>query len=158
MRHTHFAKPVRVFAYRIVEVKDVTDRSDGRCQSSPDLELHLESGFKFDANASMTARYVPVVGDYVVTQDDEYSYINPKDVFERKYSAFGPAPDYQQRVRDEKKELDGKLAALLTFFQDPIFEALPEAERSRLRNQARFMDGYAAVLGERIAAFTPVVP
>lgn len=63
-------------------------------------------------------------------------------------------PPYQQRVIAEKTELDGKLAALLTFFQEPIYEALPEAERSRLRNQARFMDGYAAVLGERIAAFT----
>ena len=60
---------------------------------------------------------------------------------------------HQQRVVTEKAELDEKLAKLLAFFQTPIFEALPEAERSRLRNQARFMDGYAAVLEERIAAF-----
>jgi len=47
----------------------------------------------------------------------------------------------------EKDELSEKLAKLLAF------SGLSEAERSRLRNQARFMDGYAAVLEERIAAF-----
>ena len=60
---------------------------------------------------------------------------------------------YQQRVVDEKIELSDKLAKLLQFFQTTTFGALPEAEQSRLRNQARFMDGYAAVLEERIAAF-----
>ena len=34
----------------------------------------------------MTARYKPVVGDYLVRQSDGYIYLNPKDVFERKYS------------------------------------------------------------------------
>lgn len=61
---------------------------------------------------------------------------------------------HQQRVVTENAELREKLGKLLTFFQSPTFENLPEAERSRLRNQARFMDGYAAVLEERIAAFT----
>lgn len=60
---------------------------------------------------------------------------------------------YQQRVIDENRELGEKLAKLLAFFQTPAFVELSEAERSRLRNQARFMDGYAAVLEERIAAF-----
>ena len=60
---------------------------------------------------------------------------------------------HQQRVVDEKNELSERLSKLLSFFQDPIFQTLSEAERSRQRNQARFMDGYAAVLEERIAAF-----
>lgn len=60
---------------------------------------------------------------------------------------------HQQRVVTEKEELAEKLAKLLAFFQTPIFAGLSEAEQSRLRNQARFMDGYAAVLEERIAAF-----
>lgn len=60
---------------------------------------------------------------------------------------------HQLRVVDEKRELDEKLTKLLNFFQTPMFDNLDEAERSRLRNQARFMDGYAAVLQERIAAF-----
>lgn len=60
---------------------------------------------------------------------------------------------HQQRVVTEKDELSEKLAKLLAFFQTDTFAGLSEAERSRLRNQARFMDGYAAVLEERIAAF-----
>lgn len=60
---------------------------------------------------------------------------------------------HQQRVFDEKAEVSERLAMLLAFFQTKTFDGLSEAERSRLRNQARFMDGYAAVLEERIAAF-----
>ena len=60
---------------------------------------------------------------------------------------------HQQRVVDEKTDLDEKLTKLLAFFQTDMFKSLLEAERSRLRNQARFMDGYSAVLEERIAAF-----
>jgi len=61
---------------------------------------------------------------------------------------------HQQRVVGEKQELSERLAKLLAFFQTDTFSTLSEAERSRLRNQARFMDGYAAVLEERIAAFS----
>jgi hypothetical protein len=60
---------------------------------------------------------------------------------------------HQQRVVDERIELVNRLSNLLAFFHGPIFPTLSEAERSRLRSQARFMDGYAAVLEERIAAF-----
>lgn len=66
--------------------------------------------------------------------------------------SFKMAP-HQERVIAEKTDLDDKLSKLLAFFQTPVFASLPEAERSRLRNQARFMDGYLAVLEERIAAF-----
>lgn len=61
---------------------------------------------------------------------------------------------HQQRVVDEKTELSDRLSKLLNFFHTPIFAGLDAAEKTRLRNQARFMDGYAAVLEERIAAFT----
>jgi hypothetical protein len=60
---------------------------------------------------------------------------------------------HQQLVVEEKNNVSERLAKLLGFFQGPLFPTLDEAERARLRNQARFMDGYAAVLEERIAAF-----
>ena len=60
---------------------------------------------------------------------------------------------HQQRVVDEHRDLTEKLNKLRAFFSTPIFSALSEAEKSRLRQQARFMDGYAAVLDERIVAF-----
>jgi hypothetical protein len=60
---------------------------------------------------------------------------------------------YQQRVVDEKDQVSERLSKLYAFFRQPTFASLPDAERTRLRSQARFMDGYAAVLEERIAAF-----
>lgn len=60
---------------------------------------------------------------------------------------------HQLRVIDEKDQVSERLLKLLSFFQTPIFQALSEAEQTRLRSQARFMDGYASVLEERIAAF-----
>ena len=67
---------------------------------------------------------------------------------------IGALAPHQQRVVDEKAELDGRLTKLLAFFQGPTFPSLDPAEQTRLRCQARFMDGYSAVLGERINAFT----
>jgi hypothetical protein len=60
---------------------------------------------------------------------------------------------HQERVVAEHAELTERIGKLLAFFQTDLFTTLSEAEQSRLRNQARFMDGYAAVLKERIAAF-----
>lgn len=37
------------------------------------------------ATSEMQARYIPKAGDYWVIQSDGYEYLNPKEVFERKY-------------------------------------------------------------------------
>lgn len=61
---------------------------------------------------------------------------------------------HQQRVIDEKTELDGKIAALQKFIaQSPLFDGLTVAERWRLTTQCHIMVQYSAILGERIAAF-----
>lgn len=80
---------------------------------------------------------------------------SPKDVFERSYRPMQGhgLPPHQKRVVTEKADLDERLGRLLAFFQTPSFEFMAETERSRLRNQARFMEGYSAALKERIAAF-----
>lgn len=70
-------------------------------------------------------------------------------------SALAP---HQQRVLDEKADLDRKIAALAKFidpFPSPnvIFGGLPESERMRLYAQHRAMVTYSTILGERIAAF-----
>lgn len=61
----------------------------------------------------------------------------------------------QQRVVDEKAELDGKRDKLVTFIGGPIFVDLTAAEQIRLQRQLVYMDLYSNVLGERIAAFPP---
>ena len=60
---------------------------------------------------------------------------------------------HQDRVVAERNELAERLAKLIGFFQSELFCSLAEAEQVRLRNQARFMGGYLAVLDDRINAF-----
>ena len=61
---------------------------------------------------------------------------------------------HQQRVVDEKTELDEKLAKLGEFIESsPIFAGLPDGERKRLVRQKSCMGEYSEILGERIAAF-----
>ena len=62
---------------------------------------------------------------------------------------------HQQRVVDEKTELDTKALALSNFIgASPIFDTLAPAEQGRLREQNEVMWRYSEILGERIAAFT----
>ena len=75
----YIANPVEVEARVITEVRD------GGPNTSGIFHLTLDDGSKFDPNGGMTSRMTPKVGDYVVTQADGYIYLNPKEVFERKY-------------------------------------------------------------------------
>lgn len=40
----------------------------------------------YEPSLEMLARMIPEIGDYLVIQEDGYTYLNPKEVFERKYS------------------------------------------------------------------------
>lgn len=60
---------------------------------------------------------------------------------------------YQQRVLDEKSELDEKRAKLTAFKDTPIFAGLPDEEKERLTRQLSCMTEYSEILAERIAAF-----
>ena len=61
--------------------------------------------------------------------------------------------DFQQRVVQEKSELDEKLEKLCLFCYGRTFETLPLMERERLNQQRHIMTSYSAILGARIAAF-----
>ena len=61
---------------------------------------------------------------------------------------------HQQRVVDEKAELDTKAKALSEFIgNNPIFATLDAAEQERLKVQNDVMWQYSEILGARIAAF-----
>lgn len=74
------AKPVIVDAFGIARVEEMP-------AADPPLarQFWLEDGRERTATPGMLARYIPVPGDYYVVQEDGYQYLNPKDVFERKY-------------------------------------------------------------------------
>ena len=61
---------------------------------------------------------------------------------------------YQQRVIEEKAELDKKAHALSDFIgNSPVFDTLDPAEQERLKEQNDVMWQYSEILGARIAAF-----
>jgi hypothetical protein len=61
---------------------------------------------------------------------------------------------HQQRVAEEKTELDAKVKALRDFIQsNPIYGNLPQEEKTRLLEQYNIMCDYSDVLGSRISAF-----
>lgn len=70
------ANPIVVEAYRIRQLLGET--------------LILENGDHVVPTKAMKARIEPKVGDFWVIQSDGYTYLNPRDVFERKYS---PEPE-----------------------------------------------------------------
>lgn len=84
----YIANPVRVTALQIVEVM-----SDNYGNG---LMLRLEDSSTKAATQAMISRYVPVPGDYLVTQEDGYTYINPREVFERKYHPAGSKASFVQ--------------------------------------------------------------
>jgi hypothetical protein len=62
---------------------------------------------------------------------------------------------HQQRVLQEKAELDMKANALSDFIgNSDIFVSLAPEEQERLKIQNDIMWQYSEILGERIAAFT----
>lgn len=62
-------------------------------------------------------------------------------------------PPHQQRVIDERAELNDKMVKLEAFTDTPLFASLDEAERRRLMAQHGAMFAYSTILTERIAAF-----
>jgi hypothetical protein len=61
---------------------------------------------------------------------------------------------HQQRVVDEKKDLDEKINKLKAFIEtNPTFKTLPDDERRRLGRQFDAMAEYSSILSQRIAAF-----
>jgi hypothetical protein len=75
----YIANPVEVDAEIIIEV--------GAVESDRSIKLKLQNGKTVIADSGKIARYIPKEGDYWVTQSDGYIYLNPKEVFERKYHA-----------------------------------------------------------------------
>jgi len=60
---------------------------------------------------------------------------------------------YQDRVRDEKDELDSKIVALAKFMEGDEFANLQPVEREDLTSQIGYMKRYKAVLVSRIERF-----
>lgn len=71
------ANPVLVNAFQITDLKVDADMN---------LILMFDNRYEYIPTKEMLSRITPSVGDYLVIQEDGYEYLNPKEVFERKYS------------------------------------------------------------------------
>ena len=60
---------------------------------------------------------------------------------------------HQQRVLEERNDLEEKLTKLVAFLNSEIYNKLPGEEKVRLSAQSRAMAVYLCILNERIAAF-----
>lgn len=61
--------------------------------------------------------------------------------------------EFQQRVVEEKQELDARRERLMNFFNTDTFRQFNQAEKDRLRTQHGVMGLYSEILHQRIAAF-----
>ncbi len=61
--------------------------------------------------------------------------------------------EFQQRVVDEKSELDDKLGKLTRFIGTGSFNKLSMNEQRRMERQREIMMQYSHILGERIYEF-----
>lgn len=77
------ANPVIVDAHKIISVGEPIPHGGIKHWK---MSVALENGDNEIADAGMMARYIPEPGDYWVIQSDGYTYLNPKEIFERKYS------------------------------------------------------------------------
>lgn len=78
------ANPVIVDAFVIREIRQCS------ADAANSFDLVITDDHAPDqeviATPEMCSRMQPKLGDYWVIQSDGYAYLNPKDVFERKYS------------------------------------------------------------------------
>ncbi|AJW28999.1 hypothetical protein Z042_26280 [Chania multitudinisentens RB-25] len=61
---------------------------------------------------------------------------------------------HQQRVVDERNELEDRLYRLSSFIAGTVFPRLPEQDRQLLEAQQHTMSAYVEVLTQRIELFT----
>lgn len=99
-------------------------------------------------------------GDWIIKGVKGEFYPCKPDIFAATYDAEpspsnSSLPPHQQRVLDEKRELDEKLQKLTAFISSEKFTTIvqDEAERGRLVCQEETMKDYSAILAERIEAF-----
>lgn len=60
---------------------------------------------------------------------------------------------YQERIIEEKDQLDLKKDKLSVFVQSPYFVEMDDSEQRLLSLQLALMEEYSAVLGQRISLF-----
>lgn len=93
----YIANPVEVDAFEIKEVLRAQqvkagnyspgDTMETKDSVPPEFFCVLDDGSRRHATPGMCSRMTPKEGDFWVVQSDGYEYLNPREVFLRKYRA-----------------------------------------------------------------------
>ena len=98
-------------------------------------------------------------GDWIITDIKGECYPCKPDIFAATYDEVPQAiasnlPPHQQRVLDEKQELDIRITKLDEFIErNALFRQLDLEEQARMLRQLDVMRELSVILGERISAF-----
>jgi hypothetical protein len=93
---------------------------------------------------------------YLEESNEDQTYIDSANALNEKIGNIIPSEGllaHQQRVVEEKKELDKKLLKLSVFFDTDTFSEVEPEEQARLKKQSEIMTAYSILLNDRIAAF-----
>jgi len=100
------ANPVIVDAFEIQKVEPAEPTVAD--PAALGTKITLDTGSVVTATSAMTARMTPVPGDYWVIQSDGYQYLNPRQVFLRKYSPVlektKPTVEELERILNSEEE------------------------------------------------------
>lgn len=114
-------------------------------------EFILEGGDVVPAPHDCPNNRVAPVGAYYVVYEDGYTSWSPAATFEAGYAEVKlDTSTALDRAKAELLQLYDRKNSLVLFIQGAEFSKLPKLTQSQLLNQSRFMEGYAAVLAERI--------
>ncbi len=82
--------PIEIDANQIIGIEPLEHRGVLDVGANFGLLLLLENETKFPAGREMISRHVPSAGDFLVTAQDGFVSIVPKEVFERRYRVVIP--------------------------------------------------------------------
>jgi hypothetical protein len=147
-----------VRAAQIVSIaKKLTRESAESDQQYHDSTLSLsvpDSGeitnLQVEVNAAWMAKHQPQEGGYYVVYANGYDSFSPTAAFEDGYTLITPST-FRSRLLEEHAELQTRVQKLEAFFGTPVFDGLPEIDRSDLRIQRICMRDYLKVLDRRVS-------
>ena len=156
-------KPVVIEAWLWDETKATFEELKAAGMTCGHYDSHLTEDFVRNMRIqTLEGSMFADKGDMIIKGVKGEFYPCKPDIFEATYSPVAEVPvsnipSHQQRVIDEKCQLDTRLQALRKFIGgNVLFEDLHENEQQRLRHQVDAMAQYSSILAERIENF-PVV-
>lgn len=106
----------------------------------------------FDVPAEYVTKHNPQPGGYYVVYADGYKSFSPAKAFEEGNTLIPES--HLDRVREEKRELDERIARLSAFLVTEMFNGLGFVEQANLQAQRTAMTAYSSILGKRLAGTT----